>query len=67
MICRNGSDISRLAQQTSHSRFGCNVGNSVILSGYASPEVFGEGDTVPVPLLVDLAIDMGKVFTGLFR
>ncbi len=36
-------------------------------AGYSSPEVFGEGDTVPVPLLGDLAIDMGKVFTGLFR
>ncbi len=34
---------------------------------YASPEVFGEGDTVPVPLLGDFAVDMGKVFTGLFR
>jgi Uma2 family endonuclease len=29
---------------------------------YAPPEVFGEGDIVPVPLLGDLAIDMGKVF-----
>ena len=29
---------------------------------YASPEVFGEGDIVPVPLLGNLAIDMGKVF-----
>jgi len=29
---------------------------------YASPEVFGEGDTVPVQLLGDLVIDMGKVF-----
>jgi len=29
---------------------------------YASPEVFGEGDTVLVQLLGDLAIDMGKVF-----
>jgi Uma2 family endonuclease len=29
---------------------------------YAAPEVFGEGDTVPVQLLGDLAIDMGKVF-----
>ncbi len=31
-------------------------------SRYAPPEVFGEGDIVPVPLLGDLAIDMGKVF-----
>jgi hypothetical protein len=29
---------------------------------YGVPEVFGEGNTVPVPLLGDLAIDMGKVF-----
>ena len=29
---------------------------------YASPEVFGEGEVVPVPLLGDLTIDMGKVF-----
>jgi Uma2 family endonuclease len=29
---------------------------------YVLPEVFGEGDTVPVPLLGDLVIDMGKVF-----
>jgi len=29
-----------------------------------APEVFGEGDTVPVQLLGDLAIDMGKVFRG---
>jgi Uma2 family endonuclease len=29
---------------------------------YASPEVFGEGDTVMVQLIGDLAIDMGKVF-----
>jgi len=29
---------------------------------YATPEVFGEGDVVPVPLLGDLIIDMGKVF-----
>lgn len=29
---------------------------------YASPEVFGEGDIVSVPLLGNLAIDMGKVF-----
>lgn len=29
---------------------------------YAPPEVFGEGDNVPVPLIGDLAIDMGKVF-----
>jgi Uma2 family endonuclease len=29
---------------------------------YATPEVFGDGDIVPVPLLGDLAIDMGKVF-----
>jgi hypothetical protein len=34
---------------------------------YAVPEVFGEGDTLPVQLLGDLAIDMDKVFTGLFR
>jgi Uma2 family endonuclease len=31
---------------------------------YAPPEVFGEGDIVPVPLLGKLAIDMGKVFRG---
>jgi len=31
-------------------------------SRYASPEVFGEGDTVPVQLLGDLAVDLGKVF-----
>jgi hypothetical protein len=31
---------------------------------YAPPEVFGEGDIVPVPLLGELAIDMGKVFRG---
>ena len=29
---------------------------------YASPEVFGEGDTVPVPLFGDLVIDLGNVF-----
>jgi Uma2 family endonuclease len=29
---------------------------------YAQPKVFGEGDVVPVPLLGDLVIDMGKVF-----
>jgi len=29
---------------------------------YGLPEVFGEGDTVQVPLLGDLVIDMGKVF-----
>jgi len=29
---------------------------------YVLPEVFGEGDTVPVPLLGDLVIDMEKVF-----
>ncbi len=29
---------------------------------YAQPEVFGEGELVPVPLLGDLVIDMGKVF-----
>lgn len=31
-------------------------------SRYAAPDVFGEGDMVPVPLLGDLMIDMGKVF-----
>ena len=31
-------------------------------SRYATPEVFGESDIVPVPLLGDLIIDMGKVF-----
>ena len=31
---------------------------------YAAPEVFGEDDAVPVPLLGDLVIDMGKVFRG---
>ncbi len=31
-------------------------------SRYASPEVYGEGEIVPVPLLGDLVIDMGKVF-----
>jgi Uma2 family endonuclease len=29
---------------------------------YAPPEVFGDGDSVPVPLLGELEIDMGKVF-----
>ena len=29
---------------------------------YAQPKVFGEGDVVPVPLLGELVIDMGKVF-----
>jgi len=29
---------------------------------YSQPMVFGEGDIVPVPLLGDLFIDMGKVF-----
>jgi len=29
---------------------------------YAQPKVFGEGDVVPVPLLGDLVIDLGKVF-----
>jgi len=29
---------------------------------YAPPDVYGEGDVAPVPLLGDLAIDMGKVF-----
>ncbi|MBK5276677.1 MAG: Uma2 family endonuclease [Desulfuromonadales bacterium] len=29
---------------------------------YLSPDVFGEGDTVPVPLLGELSIDMAKVF-----
>ena len=29
---------------------------------YAQPEVFGEEDRVPVPLLGDMEIDMGKVF-----
>lgn len=29
---------------------------------YSQPMVFGEGDVVPVPLLGDLFIDMGKVF-----
>jgi Uma2 family endonuclease len=29
---------------------------------YVQPEVFGEGDIVPVPLLGDMEIDMGKVF-----
>ncbi len=29
---------------------------------YAAPEVFGDSDIVPVPLLGDLIIDMGKVF-----
>lgn len=29
---------------------------------YASPEVFGDDDIVPVSLLGDLVIDMGKVF-----
>lgn len=29
---------------------------------YASPEVFGEGDVVPVPLLGDLMIGLDKVF-----
>ena len=29
---------------------------------YVAPEVFGEDDSVPVPLLGDLVIDMGKVF-----
>lgn len=29
---------------------------------YSQPMVFGEGDIVPVPLLGDLVIDMGKVF-----
>jgi Uma2 family endonuclease len=33
---------------------------------YASPEVFGEGDTVSVQLLGELVIDMGKILTGLF-
>jgi Uma2 family endonuclease len=29
---------------------------------YVSPEVFGQGDVVPVPLLGELEIEMGKVF-----
>lgn len=29
---------------------------------YARPDVFGEGDSVPVTLLGDLVVDMGKVF-----
>jgi len=29
---------------------------------YSQPMVFGEGDIVPVPLLGDMFIDMGKVF-----
>jgi Uma2 family endonuclease len=29
---------------------------------YGAPEVFGEGDTVPVQLLGDLTVDMDKVF-----
>ena len=31
-------------------------------SKYAAADVFGESDIVPVPLLGDLTIDMGKVF-----
>ncbi len=31
-------------------------------SRYGTPEVFGEGDSVPVSLLGDLTVDMGKVF-----
>jgi len=37
------------------------MSNPDLLSRYAAPEVFGEVDTVPVPLLGNLAIDMGKV------
>ena len=38
------------------------MSNPDLLSRYTAPEVFGEGDTVMVQLLGDLAIDMGKVF-----
>jgi hypothetical protein len=31
---------------------------------YAPPDVFGEGDIVPVTLLGELVIDMGKVSGG---